>query len=191
MTAFEVLMPVEGMAEIAERIEQRATLHRLWRAQNREATLEAIAPRIRADRRDLAHGASRRRVDAPPAESRDRREFRRRLRPYRRRLGGRARNHRHPHARRARRGRRRHRDGADARRGAAAAAGRALSSRGALAERALSAHRLAARTHDGHSGARAHRQGRSPGARRPSGSTSSITAARRRTTRPISIIPRF
>ncbi len=48
MTAFEVLMPAEGMAEIADRIERRVTLHRLWRAQNREATLEAIAPRIRA-----------------------------------------------------------------------------------------------------------------------------------------------
>ena len=48
MAAFEVLMPVEGMAEIAERIEQRAKLHRLWRARDREAKLEAIAPRIRA-----------------------------------------------------------------------------------------------------------------------------------------------
>jgi lactate dehydrogenase-like 2-hydroxyacid dehydrogenase len=48
VTAFEVLMLAEGMAEIAERIEQRAKLHRLWRVQNREATLKAIAPRIRA-----------------------------------------------------------------------------------------------------------------------------------------------
>ncbi len=48
MTAFEVLMPAEGMAGIAERIEERATLHRLWRAEDREAALEAIAPRIHA-----------------------------------------------------------------------------------------------------------------------------------------------
>ncbi len=48
MAAFEVLMPVEGMAGIADRIEQRAKLHRLWRARDREAKLEAIAPRIRA-----------------------------------------------------------------------------------------------------------------------------------------------
>jgi lactate dehydrogenase-like 2-hydroxyacid dehydrogenase len=48
VTAYEVLMPAEGMAEIADRIEERVTLHRLWRAPDREATLEAIAPRIRA-----------------------------------------------------------------------------------------------------------------------------------------------
>ena len=48
MAAFEALMPIEGTAGIAERIEPRVTLHRLWRAQDREATLEAIAPRIRA-----------------------------------------------------------------------------------------------------------------------------------------------
>ncbi len=47
MAAFEVLAPAEGMAEIAERIEKRVTVHRLWRAQNRDAMLEAIAPRIR------------------------------------------------------------------------------------------------------------------------------------------------
>lgn len=48
MTAFEVLMPAEGMAEISERIGQRVTLHRLWQAKDREATLQAIAPRVRA-----------------------------------------------------------------------------------------------------------------------------------------------
>ncbi len=46
--AYEVLMPADGMAGIAERIEERATLHRLWRAPNQEAALAAIAPRIRA-----------------------------------------------------------------------------------------------------------------------------------------------
>jgi len=48
VTAYEVLMPAEGMAEIAERLEGRVTLHRLWQASDREATLTAIAPRIRA-----------------------------------------------------------------------------------------------------------------------------------------------
>ncbi|MBV8661662.1 MAG: 2-hydroxyacid dehydrogenase, partial [Hyphomicrobiales bacterium] len=48
MTAFEVLMPAEGMPVISERIEQRATLHRLWQAPDREAALAELAPRIRA-----------------------------------------------------------------------------------------------------------------------------------------------
>ena len=48
VAAFEVLMPAEGMTEISEAIEKRVALHRLWRAHDREATLEAIAPRIRA-----------------------------------------------------------------------------------------------------------------------------------------------
>jgi lactate dehydrogenase-like 2-hydroxyacid dehydrogenase len=46
--AFEVLMPGEGMRGIAERIEERATLHRLWLAPDREAALAELAPRIRA-----------------------------------------------------------------------------------------------------------------------------------------------
>jgi lactate dehydrogenase-like 2-hydroxyacid dehydrogenase len=48
VTAYDVLMPGEGMAEIVERLEKRVTLHRLWQAPDREATLAAIAPRIRA-----------------------------------------------------------------------------------------------------------------------------------------------
>jgi lactate dehydrogenase-like 2-hydroxyacid dehydrogenase len=48
VTAFEVLMPGEGMPGIADRIEERAILHRLWQAPDREAALEALAPRIRA-----------------------------------------------------------------------------------------------------------------------------------------------
>jgi lactate dehydrogenase-like 2-hydroxyacid dehydrogenase len=48
VTAFEVLMPAEGMAEISEQIEARVPLHRLWRAADREAMLTAIAPRVRA-----------------------------------------------------------------------------------------------------------------------------------------------
>ncbi len=48
MTAFEVLMPAEGMPEISERIEQRATLHRLWQTPDQDAALAELAPRIRA-----------------------------------------------------------------------------------------------------------------------------------------------
>jgi len=48
VTAFEVLMPAEGMPIISERIEQRATLHRLWQAPDRDAALAELAPRIRA-----------------------------------------------------------------------------------------------------------------------------------------------
>ncbi len=48
MASFEVLMPRSGMQGIAERLEQRVTLHKLWEATDREATLTAIAPNIRA-----------------------------------------------------------------------------------------------------------------------------------------------
>jgi len=48
MASFEVLMPLPGMPEIAERLERRVTLHKLWQAADREATLAAIAPNIRA-----------------------------------------------------------------------------------------------------------------------------------------------
>ena len=48
MASFEVLMPLPGMPEIAERLERRVTLHKLWEAKDREATLAAIAPNVRA-----------------------------------------------------------------------------------------------------------------------------------------------
>jgi lactate dehydrogenase-like 2-hydroxyacid dehydrogenase len=48
MASFEVLMPLPGMPEIADRLERRVTLHKLWQAADREATLAAIAPNIRA-----------------------------------------------------------------------------------------------------------------------------------------------
>ena len=44
MASFEVLMPLPGMPEIAERLERRVTLHKLWEAPDREATLAKIAP---------------------------------------------------------------------------------------------------------------------------------------------------
>jgi lactate dehydrogenase-like 2-hydroxyacid dehydrogenase len=48
MASFEVLMPLAGMPEIAERLERRVTLHKLWEAADREATLAAVAPNVRA-----------------------------------------------------------------------------------------------------------------------------------------------
>jgi lactate dehydrogenase-like 2-hydroxyacid dehydrogenase len=41
-------MLLPGMAEIAERLERRVTLHKLWQAADREATLAAVAPNVRA-----------------------------------------------------------------------------------------------------------------------------------------------
>jgi lactate dehydrogenase-like 2-hydroxyacid dehydrogenase len=48
MASFEALMLLPGMAEIAERLERRVTLHKLWQAADREATLAAVAPNVRA-----------------------------------------------------------------------------------------------------------------------------------------------
>lgn len=48
MAPFEVLMPLPGMPEIVERLEPRVTLHKLWEAADREATLAAVAPNVRA-----------------------------------------------------------------------------------------------------------------------------------------------
>ena len=48
MAPFEVLMPLPGMPEIAARLERRVTLHKLWEAGDREATLAEIAPNVRA-----------------------------------------------------------------------------------------------------------------------------------------------
>ena len=48
MTAYDVLMPAQGMKEIAERVETRARLHKLWLEADKEAFLARIAPDIRA-----------------------------------------------------------------------------------------------------------------------------------------------
>lgn len=48
MTTYDVLMPGDGPQGVAEAIEARAPLHRLWLAPNREKALEELAPRIRA-----------------------------------------------------------------------------------------------------------------------------------------------
>ena len=112
-------------------------------------------PRGRFGRRPWPN---RRGAHAPPAQSRDRGELRRRLRPHRRPMGGRARDHRHPYARRARRRGRRRRDGADDHGGAPASAGRALPARRAVADGGLPADRVAARADAGRSRPRPDRQ---------------------------------
>jgi hypothetical protein len=48
MASFEVLMPLPGMPEIAERLARRVTPHKLWEAKDREAALAAVAPNVRA-----------------------------------------------------------------------------------------------------------------------------------------------
>ncbi len=48
MALFEVLMLQPGMPQIVERLERRVTLRKLWEAADRDATLAAIAPNIRA-----------------------------------------------------------------------------------------------------------------------------------------------
>jgi lactate dehydrogenase-like 2-hydroxyacid dehydrogenase len=48
MASFEALMLLPGMPEIAERLERRVTLHKLWEAEDREAALAAAAPNVRA-----------------------------------------------------------------------------------------------------------------------------------------------
>ena len=87
MAIFDVLMPVEGMPGIGTAIERRcpctgsgwSPIARAWLADSRRASARSpSAPAISADRR---------RADAPASQLEDRREFRRRLRPYRRRLG--------------------------------------------------------------------------------------------------------
>ena len=190
MAAFEVLMPAEGMTEISEAIEKRVALHRLWRAQNREATLEAIAPRIRA----IVATWHSTRIDAA---------LMRRL-PNLEIVVSFGVGYDHVDAAWAGA----HgivvtntpgvldEDTADIAMALTlaavqtVAAGRALSSRGALAE--ARPFRSPLRCADAPwefsgSGASA---SRSPSALRLSGSQSSITAAKRRTRRPISIIPR-
>ena len=48
MASFEALMLLPGMPEIAESLERRVTLHKLWEAADREAALAAVAPNVRA-----------------------------------------------------------------------------------------------------------------------------------------------
>jgi lactate dehydrogenase-like 2-hydroxyacid dehydrogenase len=57
---FDVLMPIEGMRDIAGGIEKRMRLHRLWREADPEAALRRLAPKIRG----VAAGSHQATVDA-------------------------------------------------------------------------------------------------------------------------------
>jgi lactate dehydrogenase-like 2-hydroxyacid dehydrogenase len=57
---FDVLMPIEGMGDIAGGIEKRMRLHRLWREADPEAALRRLAPKIRG----VAAGSHQATVDA-------------------------------------------------------------------------------------------------------------------------------
>ena len=48
MAEFDVLVPVEGIAQFSSDIEKRVNLHRLWLAPDREAALAQLAPKIKA-----------------------------------------------------------------------------------------------------------------------------------------------
>ena len=114
-------------------------LHQVRRRQGPRAVLrrDRAAP---ARHRDVGHlGAHRRRLHGALPAARDRLVVRRRLRPYRRRLGRRARHHRHQHAGRAHRGGRRHRARAAAVHRARVPAGRALPARRQVGAEGLSA----------------------------------------------------
>jgi lactate dehydrogenase-like 2-hydroxyacid dehydrogenase len=60
MGDFEILAPAPLLPSVVTSLEQRFTLHKLWAAEDREATLAALAPRIRA----LAVGGGRPDIDA-------------------------------------------------------------------------------------------------------------------------------
>jgi lactate dehydrogenase-like 2-hydroxyacid dehydrogenase len=60
MGDFEILAPAPLLPSVVASLEQRFTLHKLWTAEDREATLAALAPRIHA----LAVGGGRPDIDA-------------------------------------------------------------------------------------------------------------------------------
>ena len=129
------------------------------RRQGPGRVLKSVADKVRA----IAIAYTANKIDAAFMQSfpssRDL-ELRRRLRPHRRQMGGRARHHRHQHAGSAQRGGRRHRARASALHGARIPAGRALSARRQMAGEALSAHQGdAAQPHRRHGRHGPHRQG--------------------------------
>lgn len=60
MGDFEILAPAPLLPSVVASLEQRFTLHKLWTAEDRDATLTALAPRIHA----LAVGGGRPDIDA-------------------------------------------------------------------------------------------------------------------------------
>ena len=143
-------------------------------------------------RRRLYRQQGRRRFHAAVPQARADLELRRRLRPHRRQMGGRARHRRHQHAGRAQRGGRRHRARPAAVHGARIPAGRPLSARRQMAVGALSAvaRRRCAIAPSAWSAWAASAR-RSPSASRPSACRWSTTRAIRRPASRTNIIPSF
>ena len=79
------------------------------RGGGRRGVHQPIAPNVRAIAAVAGHGPVDGAIMSALSQARDRVELRRRLRPRRRQIGGRARHHRHQHAGRAERRGRRHR----------------------------------------------------------------------------------
>ena len=111
---------------VVKGLEAACTVHKAAEAKDRDAFFAA-----HADVRAIACSATTEMIPASLhgalSQAADRGELRRRLRPYGRQIGGRARHHRHQHARSADRGSRRHRARAVALHRARISAGRALS----------------------------------------------------------------
>ena len=126
------------------------TLHPLEDAKDQDAFLNSIADKVRA----IAVSLTAHKIDADLMqrlpEAGARLDLRRRLRPRRCQMGGRARHHRDQHAGRAQRRGCRHRARPAALDRARTAAGRALSARRQMAVGQLSADQHAARPHRRH-----------------------------------------
>ena len=140
-------------------LEGKVTLHHWLDATDKEAFAKSVGDKIGAIA--IAHHTK---VDGDFLQAISQRqtgvELRRRLRPHRRQMGGRARHRRHQHAGRAERGGRRHRARPLALHGARIVAGRALSARRQVAASAVSSHQGdAAQPHRRHGRHGPHRQG--------------------------------
>ena len=161
----------EGHVALSARSQGSGRLHKIGRRQD---------PR---DRGRLYGEQGRRQFHAALSQARADFELRRRLRPHRRQMGGRARHHRHQHAGSAERGSGRHRARPAALHGARISAGRALSARRQMDREAISAHQGdAAQPHRRHGRHGPHRQGdRAParGLRRAGGLSQPQSASRR------------
>ena len=145
----DVMMPSRGMGVVDDLIAERLPLHRLWLEADPRSVARKAGAAAAGDRLERASGPDRRRCHEPAAKARNRRQFRRRLRAYRREMGRRAWDHRDQYAGRARRRSRRHRDGADDHGGAPPAPGRAFFACGRVADEFVPPHRVAERPDDG------------------------------------------
>ena len=118
----------------------KVTLHKLIDAKDKDAFIKSIADKIGAIAVTYTNEPDQPRLHAALPQARAGVELRRRLRPRRRQMGGRARHRRHQHARGAERRSGRHRARAIAVHGARIPAGRALCACRQMAAGAVPAH---------------------------------------------------